>query len=296
MRLRIFALFLALLFASPVPGQNSQTKDGREAARQQLSQKGVKFDEENFIKAIVDGDAATVKQFLDAGMNPSAKDTGDVPAIIWAIRKGRQEIALTLIAAGADVNVKFGKGGDTPLIGAAGCGRSEIVEALLAKGAKIEGKDNGGHTAFLTAFFGSGYKRWSDKQNVFLAQLAPPGLKEAAQDCMDTGDGHRKTIELLIAKGADINIRATDGGETPLFIASLFADTELVRILLAHKVDASMRTWDNKTTLQWMIVLDSDLVRNDPAFKSNRAAAEWLNSTMKERAEIVRLLKEAGAQ
>ncbi len=295
MIVRIFALTLSLLFSLVAFGQSAPAKDEREAAQRQLAQRGIRFDVDSFILKIAEGDAATVKQFLVAGMSPSAKDEASIPLLAYAIWKGRDEIALTLIDRGADVNAAAGEQEKTMLIMAASCGRAQIVEGLLAKGANLEAKDKGGHTAFLSALFGYGFRSTSEKFSSFVEMFAPE-YKETARECADKGDGHQRTIKLMLDKKADVNVRATDGGETPLSVATIFANTDVVRTLLAHGVDVNAVTWRNRTALQWALVMDSDLMRKDPELRKNKVMLEWLDATAKNRAEIVKLLKQAGAK
>jgi hypothetical protein len=295
MIVRIFALMLSLLFSFVASGQSTQTTNEREAARRQLAQKGIQFDKDAFLKVVGDGDSATVNQFLAAGMSPSVKDAEDIPALFRALRNGKVEIALALIRAGADVNVRAEEDENTALMIAAACGRASVVEALLAKGAELEAKDKGGHTPLLIALFGYGFRSTSAEYNAFVEQLIP-NFKEDAGDCMDTSDGHARTVQLLLDKKADVNVRATDGGETPLFVALMFTDIKLVRALLDSGVNVNAPTWANRTALQWAQLLDSDAMRKDPEFKKNRTMVEWVKATAKGRAEIVRLLKKAGAR
>ena len=71
---------------------------------------------------------------------------GGASPVITAITFGKTEVALALIAAGADVNFKNNEG-STPLHTAAFFCRTEIVKALLDKGADKNIRNNAGSTA-----------------------------------------------------------------------------------------------------------------------------------------------------
>jgi hypothetical protein len=57
----------------------------------------------------------------------------------------------------------------------------------------------------------------------------------------------REMALLLIERGADVNARDLDNGETPLHAAALNGDVELVRLLLARGADPLATTHDGAT-------------------------------------------------
>lgn len=62
--------------------------------------------------------------------------------------------------------------------------------------------------------------------------------------------GHLKIVELLLEKGADVNIR-NEGGETPLHYAAHNGHTQMMKILLKNGADVSQRGTGCGTPLQW---------------------------------------------
>jgi len=100
------------------------------------------------------------------------------------------------LAAGADVDVKGGWAGGTPLHYAVGEGRNEIAKLLIAKGANVNAKDGNGSTPLHYA-----------------------NTKEIA--------------EPLIAEGANVNAKNKDG-KTPLDLAIQVRNTELAALLRKH--------------------------------------------------------------
>ncbi|MEE2612027.1 MAG: ankyrin repeat domain-containing protein, partial [Pseudomonadota bacterium] len=87
---------------------------------------------------------------------------------------------------GVDPNAKGGDSGVPPLHWAAMWGHTEVVEVLIASGAYVDRTDNGGNIALHYAALGAGFPK--------------------------TKRGDQKGVaELLIANGANVNVRRIDG-------------------------------------------------------------------------------------
>jgi len=150
-------------------------------------------------KAVLWGDIEVVKQHLAVGTDVNAKDNLRYTPLHVAAQQGHdrcKEIVELLIAAGADVNVKDGQGGLTPLHTAIRNSNKEIVELLIANGADVNAKDGG--------------------------ELTP--LHHAA------GKGQKEVVELLIANGANVKAK-TKGGTRVLDRAN---DREIAALLRKH--------------------------------------------------------------
>ena len=66
-------------------------------------QKGGTNDDE-LIKAIINGNKETVENLLEKGANVNAKDNREGSALIWASKRGHKEIVEMLLEKGANVN------------------------------------------------------------------------------------------------------------------------------------------------------------------------------------------------
>jgi ankyrin repeat protein len=62
--------------------------------------------------------------------------------------------------------------------------------------------------------------------------------------------GHDEVVELLLAAGADPNLKG-DYGRTALVVASLHSHAEVVESLLQYGADPSLKDESNKTALDW---------------------------------------------
>lgn len=87
----------------------------------------------------------------DAGDDSPVSEDGWSP-LGWAARKGQLGSIRLLLTHGADVNMRGGGGGSTPLIQAAMGGHLKAVQELVSAGA-VDTRDESGFTAAMHAGF-----------------------------------------------------------------------------------------------------------------------------------------------
>ncbi len=150
---------------------------------------------------------AAVREFLQAGASPQAPGgANSVSALHIAVSLGNVEVAQSLIAAGADVNLQDSTG-LTPMMLAAHQGNIELVQSLLRAGGDVDLQDFSGTTALMLA------------------------------------QGHREVVETLLRAGANVNAK-TESGMTALMFASDSGNIDCVRQCLAAGADIHER--DNR--------------------------------------------------
>ena len=220
--------------------------------------------------ACTKGNLKAVEAHIAGGTDLNQRGPEQNTPLIVAITCGRTDVAKALINGGAKLDLK-NKDGTTALISAAFFGQSETVKLLLEKGADINAKNNAGSTAlasaqapweltkgildFLSAVvYGPAgvtidYEKVRAGQPVCAQILRNAGGNTAAP----TGAGtlidavyneDLAAVKALIAGGADVNMRKTDDGSTPLHVAVFVCNIEIVKVLLAAKADVNAK--DNK--------------------------------------------------
>ncbi|HEY0962789.1 MAG TPA: ankyrin repeat domain-containing protein [Pseudomonadales bacterium] len=241
------------------------------------------------------GDVDTVKLLLDNGAKVDEREQWHgQTALMWAAAQGHAELIPLLVERGAKVNATSNvevwerqvtdeprdkwlpPGGMTPLMFAAREGCLACIEPLLDAGADIDAATPKGITALLGAIINGHY-------DVAYA-LAEAGAKVnlvddtgrsplyAAVDFHSMPESNRPSpdvyvnehtafelIELLIARGADVNARLTAqapyrlkldrgtdtmlvAGTTPFLRAAKSADLEVMKLLLEHGADPALAT------------------------------------------------------
>ena len=179
---------------------------------------------------------------------PAAKPTGPTKSLHQAAADGDILNVRLHISKGAELNAKNERG-HTPLHEAAFRGRKDVAELLIAEGADVNARARGWsdltplHCATL----------WGDKSvaQLFLAthtdikgedgrdQIAPQSVIPAR---------HKDIVELLLAKGADVNAES-NAGWTPLHIASGRGDESRAQLLVAKGANVDAKNQRGRTPL-----------------------------------------------
>lgn len=152
---------LAELEEPPLPREDPTAGKHVEAdpatLKRRLGKLGFEFKPEAFTFAVKDANLEAVELFLTLGMSPDTKDSGGLPVVMYACMycqhdspSGREAVALALIAAKANVNVKDDND-STPLIWSIGSCGPEVVQALIDAGANVNARAKGGATALMLA-------------------------------------------------------------------------------------------------------------------------------------------------
>ena len=168
------------------------------------------------------GDLAGVEDLLRAGVAVDTAEPDGTTALHWAAYRDDAEMAARLIAAAADVN-RANAHGATSLSLACVNANPTLVEQLLEAG-------------------------------------ADPGLPASGEPplltCARTGSV--KTVDLLLARGADPNVTDAWKGQTAVMWAAAEDHVPVVEKLIAHGADADAAATSGETALLFAVQLGHD--------------------------------------
>lgn len=243
--------------------------------------------------AVRSGNAAAAARLLKAGANANAVQLSKgQSALHWAVADGDITMTRTLLEGGADVRLRSA-GDYTPLMAAARHGSLDIAKLLLEKGDSLDAaaKDGStplliatvkGHTALATFLLERGARADGDLKAAGYSPLmwavgtfepiplTYKGLDTDGEWNSFAGIPDRTAklalIDLLIARGADINAKGTrpmpemnphNGsgnrpphmGSTPYLVAAQSADAEIMRLLKSKGADPLLTAADGHTAL-----------------------------------------------
>lgn len=162
--------------------------------------------------AAINGRKDAVDFLLDRGFDLNdARYPSHANALSHALMHGKRDIALHMIAKGADPLAGGGPNNGSGLTLAANMGDHEILDVILSKGASIDAKDKSGATALIGAIRGN----------------------------------RVETVTYLLERGADPNL-FSDGDHAPLGYAVRMGSADMTRLLVEYGADPT-RLFDLKT-------------------------------------------------
>lgn len=300
-------LILLFILFSPftADARSINIKGDQESSDPIAKQESNQADVEAFIESIKKGDVASVERWLAAGISANVKDGNGRPALLLAIQTGSLDVVDALLTKGADVNTEYKTW--TALGLAAHNGRLEIVKLLIEKGARINAEGDCHHTALVLTAEGAIFKAMAEfvRPRVVMPEEDSQLSDDDLGDIRNFGSKHIQIAELLIAKGADVNVvsdcETGDWTATALVIAALGGNVELVKLLLTHNADPNRKTAATPLTL---LTTENELTSvveieesDSPEEKLRKQALnDWMLSVKPAHAQIIELLKQAGAR
>lgn len=235
------------------------------------------------LMCVVDHDA-TLQLLLKVGATVDLTDRVGLSALHYAAAEGFHGALQLLLANGADID-RRDRFGRSPLALAAGCGSARCVRLLLDAGAALRGAEGeewcgspavraacGGHREVLDVLFerGVGVDARDPDGTTAILGAARGRHYELVGHLLDLGAGVRhvafgifretalslcvtrsaplELVRRLVARGADVQHRATPRQKTVLALAAHCGRADIVGLLLEHGA-ADLRDDGGKTAL-----------------------------------------------
>ncbi|XP_052055363.1 ankyrin repeat domain-containing protein 17 isoform X7 [Apodemus sylvaticus] len=180
-----------------------------------------------------------IKILLNAGAEINSR-TGSklgISPLMLAAMNGHTAAVKLLLDMGSDINAQIETNRNTALTLACFQGRTEVVSLLLDRKANVEHRAKTGLTPLMEAASG-GYAEVGrvllDKGADVNAPPVPSSRDTALTIAADKG--HYKFCELLIGKGAHIDVR-NKKGNTPLWLAANGGHLDVVQLLVQATAD-----------------------------------------------------------
>jgi ankyrin repeat protein len=241
---------------------------------------------------------------------PEPATTGELTALVYAVRSNDVESVRILLDAGADVNQVTGYGW-SPLLVATQNRYYKLASFLIDRGADLNLTNKGGWTPLYLA---------TDNRNI---ESGDYPVRKADID-------HLEFIKLLLDKGAEVNARVKDStetrtvftdqwldenGATAFLRASQSGDVALMRLLLAYGADPKINTvlnvtplqvaagigWVEGITFEWSEAASVEAVKLlldlgvDPNIQADTGRTALHGAAHKGRPAVIQMLADAGA-
>lgn len=206
----------------------------------------IEISDTDFVSMCGKSPADEIAQALAYGANPNAKDHNGMTALMKAAQSNPDsEVIGVLVKAGAYLEARYPKSGNTALLYAAKSNTPEVVKALIEAGAKITAKNNYGDKAHKFAL-----RNPKLKDSDILTLLKPIDTKENinARFIKACEAESIEDIFMLLSEGANVNT-STREKITPLMITCEKNNPDAVNILLENRAKVNIINKDGKTAL-----------------------------------------------
>jgi len=176
---------------------------------------------------------------------------GGFTALMYAARGGDVQAARLLLEAGADINEATAEHGNS-LVLASASGHEDLALFLLASGADTESKDENGVTALHHAHQ-NGLSRLYGMTYDPVYRVRPNNMPRLAEALLEGGSDPNAQITKGYRIGPAIRSACESVsdmvGATPYMLAAISADAALLRLLSDYEADPLIGTSDGTTPL-----------------------------------------------
>jgi ankyrin len=286
-----FCVVLAAMSGSPLHAAGSEVADavlqGKKEVVRALLQKGVdvnvpQIDGTTALHwAVRADDLEMTDLLLRAGARASATNRDGATPMQLASLNGSAAMIGRLLKAGVDANAPLSSSGDTALMLAARTGKPEAVKLLLDSGAKVDARESWGDTTALMWAVAEGNhavvrllidhgadvnlrSRFVPSATGRGFEGATPVVARANQPAEDNSsgsltplmfaarEGDLESARMLVAAGADINVRGGDGKDA-LGLAVFNGGYDVASFLIDNHANVNQADAQRFTPLFWAV-------------------------------------------
>jgi ankyrin len=286
-----FCVVLAAMSGSPLHAAGSEVADavlqGKKEVVRALLQKGVdvnvpQIDGTTALHwAVRADDLEMTDLLLRAGARASATNRDGATPMQLASLNGSAAMIGRLLKAGVDANAPLSSSGDTALMLAARTGKAEAVKLLLDSGAKVDARESWGDTTALMWAVAEGNhavvrllidhgadvnlrSRFVPSATGRGFEGATPVAARANQPAEDNSsgsltplmfaarEGDLESARMLVAAGADINVRGGDGKDA-LGLAVFNGGYDVASFLIDNHANVNQADAQRFTPLFWAV-------------------------------------------
>jgi ankyrin repeat protein len=185
---------------------------------------------EDLRRAAEVGNVERIRLLVSDGVEIDARDRRGRTPLFLALWNGHASVARLLVASGADVNA-MDRRGYTPLLCAFRCDNGDMAALLIERGAAVDV-----------------WSRMLPPEPVVGPPRMPLPFVYKNRPLHYAAFGYKKVVELLLAKGAHVNVQ-NDEQVTPLHEAVSQGHRDVAGLLIDNGADINAATIDGRTPM-----------------------------------------------
>ncbi|MEE8143237.1 MAG: ankyrin repeat domain-containing protein [Planctomycetota bacterium] len=213
-----------------------------------LDAKGTRWQQTALMWALSGGHSMVARTLIEQGADVQARSKAGFTALMFAAQQGDIDSVRILLAAGADVNAATPDHGNVLTV-ASGSGHETLSIFLLEKGADPNSPDRNGVSALHHAVRRGLSSLDGLKYDEFY-RVVPPNMPELVKALLTHGADPNAQIARSEPLGPNANSAGQGmAGQTPLFLAALVGDVQIIRLLGENGVDVRLPAESNTTPL-----------------------------------------------
>lgn len=260
--LRLFCFFTILLLAAFTFGCGARTDETTpEMARSMLRLSGYHFTETDFFRAVRMENAKIVRTFLQAGMNPNAKNEEGESVLTFALQKSDEKTIKVLLER-ADLNMVDDLGNAPLHLAIKKDSLEPVFDLMLEKGVNVNVGGRVKKTKNQTPIYVAVIKQREDLVKKLLEKGANPNIKDTAGALPLSeaviGSISPNIVKMLLDKGANVNAQEDNGATALIYLATNKSATSekrtrTAKMLLDKGADKTLKDENEKTAAMWAI-------------------------------------------